>query len=648
MKNNSPMDQAHAAQQNKIFESPRMVAQRKQRENSFGQSSKETENKTGMPDHLKAGVENLSGLSMDDVRVHYNSPKPAQLLALAYTQGTDIHVGPGQERHLPHEAWHVVQQRQGRVKPTMQMSGEQINDEVGLEREAEVMGGQALQRKGGFRSRSTHPTLAAFQPVQLKNVNLYLPDDFEDLFKNGGKIYMIDASHRGDMYHIRAAWAIEPHPVLIYNYRGENDLVEYLKNTDENITVKTIEWNPATVHENNALINREIITESEATTIIAKEERNVKKTENKMSNVPESEASQITGLILEIFGDKVADGALVMFRDSGRSGVYPELDSGKALEQLAGILRANGLTPITCGNPKNELEIKSIGPYWEKLPKYPNIAKRDVEAYFLKKAYEQKYYKIAVGFRSGALDLFTFMNIPTISISLNELVGEDRHDKLSSWKTRTNIKYEEPRHSETTRSAAKRASVDHPYMSSGKTEEDPGALKALDESILKKGVRIAVAKLREENPYPDYKGGTVSRETMRGLIPKEYKQIGKTVDEEALIRTKLLEHLTTEKDQELGVNAVANLKTTWDEKIHDVMDKRGTAFQQTVYGKIGKIKKKTDKKEELISLLEALLGKEKDSDKDHEKYPDLLEIKKKIEEMLAVAKRALHGLNVAR
>jgi hypothetical protein len=101
---------------------------------------REDENKTGLPDDLKAGVEALSGFSMDDVRVHYNSPKPAQLQALAYTQGTEIHVGPGQEKHLAHEAWHVVQQMQGRVKPTMQRSGVQINDDEELEREAEQYG----------------------------------------------------------------------------------------------------------------------------------------------------------------------------------------------------------------------------------------------------------------------------------------------------------------------------------------------------------------------------------------------------------------------------------------------------------------------------------------------------------------------------
>jgi hypothetical protein len=102
------------------------------------------ENRTGLPDNLKAGIESLSGLSMDDVRVHYNSSKPAQLQALAYTQGTEIHVGPRQERHLPHEAWHVVQQKQGRVTPTMQMKGCAINNDVALEREAAVMGARAL------------------------------------------------------------------------------------------------------------------------------------------------------------------------------------------------------------------------------------------------------------------------------------------------------------------------------------------------------------------------------------------------------------------------------------------------------------------------------------------------------------------------
>ena len=81
------------------------------------------ENNTGLPDNLEIGKENLSGYSMDDVKVHHNADQPAQLNAHAYAQGTDIHLAPGQEKHLPHEAWRVVQQKQGRVKPTVQMKG---------------------------------------------------------------------------------------------------------------------------------------------------------------------------------------------------------------------------------------------------------------------------------------------------------------------------------------------------------------------------------------------------------------------------------------------------------------------------------------------------------------------------------------------
>ena len=96
-----------------------------------------------LPAKLQAGIEQLSGLSLDGVKVHYNSSKPAQISALAYAQGTDIYLGPGQERHLPHEAWHVVQQKQGRVRPTLQVNGTAVNDNPSLEREADLMGMRA-------------------------------------------------------------------------------------------------------------------------------------------------------------------------------------------------------------------------------------------------------------------------------------------------------------------------------------------------------------------------------------------------------------------------------------------------------------------------------------------------------------------------
>ena len=104
-------------------------------------------NRTGMPDGLKRGIESMSGLDLSDVRVHADSSAPAQINALAYAQGNDIHLASGQEQHLPHEAWHVVQQRQGRVQPTLQLAGVGVNDDVALEAEADVMGAKALQGK---------------------------------------------------------------------------------------------------------------------------------------------------------------------------------------------------------------------------------------------------------------------------------------------------------------------------------------------------------------------------------------------------------------------------------------------------------------------------------------------------------------------
>lgn len=140
-------------------------------------------NNTGLPDNLKSGIENLSGHSMDDVKVHYNSDKPAQLNAHAYAQGTNIHLASGQEKHLPHEAWHVVQQKQGRVKPTLQMKGKvNVNDDKGLEKEADVMGAKALQFVDNGSQKNVHYTNSLnLQTVrQLVSIKLdngtYYPD----------------------------------------------------------------------------------------------------------------------------------------------------------------------------------------------------------------------------------------------------------------------------------------------------------------------------------------------------------------------------------------------------------------------------------------------------------------------------------------
>ncbi len=137
-------------------------------------------NKTGLPDDLKLGVEALSGYSMDDIEVNYNSSKPSQIQAYAYAQGNQIDVAPGQGKHLPHEAWHPVQNKQGRVKPTRQTKGVQINDDLKLEKEADVMGAKALRL--GQKLQSEEAVQRSLQPEEKEQQHSAI----ETSFASGG------------------------------------------------------------------------------------------------------------------------------------------------------------------------------------------------------------------------------------------------------------------------------------------------------------------------------------------------------------------------------------------------------------------------------------------------------------------------------
>ena len=97
-----------------------------------------------LPYQLKCSIEYLSGYAMDDVKVHYNSDKPAKVRAHAYAKGLNIYLASGQEKYLAHETWHVVQQKQGRVQATQSLNADtHINDSIALEIEADAMGALA-------------------------------------------------------------------------------------------------------------------------------------------------------------------------------------------------------------------------------------------------------------------------------------------------------------------------------------------------------------------------------------------------------------------------------------------------------------------------------------------------------------------------
>jgi hypothetical protein len=205
------------------------------------------ENNTGLSNNLKTGIENLSGIAIDDVKVHYNSDKPSQLQAHAYAQGTDIYVAPGQEKHVPHEAWHVVQQKQGRVRPTLQMKGKvNINDDAGLEKEADVMGGKALQMQEGpaighIMQRVVNEGAPVIQAVlQGTNYNLVAQE-----FRQG----LIHGTYRpptnlADM-HVDQANAQNPHATAAHMLAVMQDVYQAMvANHAQTDTVGTLDWRP--------------------------------------------------------------------------------------------------------------------------------------------------------------------------------------------------------------------------------------------------------------------------------------------------------------------------------------------------------------------------------------------------------------------
>lgn len=118
-----------------------------QQENKAPQQPiKKKPNNTGIPDDLKTTIEALSGLSLDQVKVHYNSDKPELMNAHAYTEGFNIYIAPGQEKHLAHELWHVVQQMRKEVSKEIPLQqNKSANESKNLENRAEKDGQKALK-----------------------------------------------------------------------------------------------------------------------------------------------------------------------------------------------------------------------------------------------------------------------------------------------------------------------------------------------------------------------------------------------------------------------------------------------------------------------------------------------------------------------
>lgn len=143
-------------------------------QDNVSNSETQQENKTGLPDDLKAAIESASGLSLDEVRVHYNSDKPAQIGAYAYADYPNIYVATGQEKYLAEEAWHLVQQMQGRVKATSKTNGVDVNKKKSLEEEAVKHGNQVSKQETDSLPQKLEQKTVQGGVAQLASLNDYI------------------------------------------------------------------------------------------------------------------------------------------------------------------------------------------------------------------------------------------------------------------------------------------------------------------------------------------------------------------------------------------------------------------------------------------------------------------------------------------
>lgn len=161
-------------------------------------------NSAALPSDLATNITQLSGVDVSDVRVHTQSGRPQSIGAEAFAEGNQIHLGTGAQAHLPHEAWHVVQQKQGRVSATRQhrASGAAVNDDPALEREADEMGARAAS--GDVPSVRPRVVAGGGQAIiqgkfTLESVKKPKKEDEEE---DGGAIWIDEES--GQQYRIVA------------------------------------------------------------------------------------------------------------------------------------------------------------------------------------------------------------------------------------------------------------------------------------------------------------------------------------------------------------------------------------------------------------------------------------------------------------
>lgn len=122
---------------------------------------------SSLPADLQGGLETALGVSMAGVRVVYGSSEPARYGAAAFARKGVIHLGPGQDKFLDHEAAHIGQQRLGQVRPTGERKGQPVNEDASMEAAADHLAAQAKRKADPAPAAESKPALQQGQDVDV-------------------------------------------------------------------------------------------------------------------------------------------------------------------------------------------------------------------------------------------------------------------------------------------------------------------------------------------------------------------------------------------------------------------------------------------------------------------------------------------------
>jgi hypothetical protein len=138
--------------------------------NRYVQRLLESRSASGLAPRTRDRLERAFDTDLSSVRVEHR-PEVAAIGARAYTRGERISVAPSQrldtaagQELLTHEVAHVVQQRQGRVRPQVQFGAVGFNLDAGLETEADTVARRVSSgRPAGMAAAESRATGAVAQ-----------------------------------------------------------------------------------------------------------------------------------------------------------------------------------------------------------------------------------------------------------------------------------------------------------------------------------------------------------------------------------------------------------------------------------------------------------------------------------------------------